>query len=265
MTTREQLIAWARKEFGVSNGTQTWIEFQGSAESLADAILAANVIPAPAQVVTAEQEVSVRPTIQLPGPIRQERFRYPFTVQWAAGSEVPVGENLVPEVVYLTADAPPHSDRPAVTVRYQVIGGVVRCTGFDFWTERPEQSVRMRDMEWVVNHWDQIRAEALSACMLEPDGSGGWIMPADRERMRRKARSLPKPPRSNRSLSDPAFIKRVASTYNDNPTGGVEAVMDAFDIGRAMAQRYVKAAREAGLVEDRRRNRTSAKEEGSNG
>jgi len=52
-TTREQLIAWARKEFGVSNGTQTWIEFQGSAESLADAILAANL--APAQVVGAEQ------------------------------------------------------------------------------------------------------------------------------------------------------------------------------------------------------------------
>jgi hypothetical protein len=60
MTTREQLIAWARKEFGVSNGTQTWIEFQGSAESLADAILAANVIPAPAQVVTAEHGEAAR-------------------------------------------------------------------------------------------------------------------------------------------------------------------------------------------------------------
>jgi len=38
VVSREQVIAWARKEFGVSNGTQTWVEFQGSAERLADEI-----------------------------------------------------------------------------------------------------------------------------------------------------------------------------------------------------------------------------------
>lgn len=35
----EYLTAWARREFGVSNGTQMWVEFQGSAEMLAKAVL----------------------------------------------------------------------------------------------------------------------------------------------------------------------------------------------------------------------------------
>ena len=35
----EYLTKWALREFGVSNGTQAWVEFQGSPESLAQAVL----------------------------------------------------------------------------------------------------------------------------------------------------------------------------------------------------------------------------------
>jgi len=205
----------------------------------------------------------MRPNIQLPGPIPASRFRDPFTVQWAAGSEVPVGDNLVPSVIFLTGDVPPHSDRPAFTARYEVIGGVVRCTDFGFWSERPEQSVRLREVEWVRLQWDHLREEALSACMLEPGPDGSWVMPADRQKMRTRARALQKPPRSNRSLKDPLHLAKVAKVYKDHPTKGTEAVMEAFGVSRSMAQRYVKAAREASppLVEDRRRNRLSVKED----
>ena len=195
----------------------------------------------------------MRPTIQLPSGIPVSRFRDPFTVQWAQGSAVIVGENLVPSVVYLTADVPPQSERPALTVKYEVVGGVVRCTDFAFWTERPEQSVRIRDLEWVMRSWDKLRTEALSACMLNPGPNSSWVMPGNRDLG--AAKRLPKPPRSNRSLRDPLFVAKIAAVYNDNPVGGTEAVADSFEVSRSMAQRYVKAARDAGLIEDRRRNR----------
>jgi hypothetical protein len=47
----EYLTKWATREFGVSNGTQTWVEFQGSAEMLAKAVL--DILP-PGTTPTAE-------------------------------------------------------------------------------------------------------------------------------------------------------------------------------------------------------------------
>ncbi len=197
----------------------------------------------------------MRPNIARPPGIATSRFRDPFTVQWSLGSEVPVGENLVPAVIYLTADVPTHSERPALTVRYEVVGGVVRCTDFGFWTERPEQSVRRRDVEWAAEHFDDLRTEALTACTMKRGPNGSWEMPSDRNEVRGDVRNMPRP--SNRSLKDSTFVAKIADVYNDNPVGGTEAVADSFGVSRSMAQRYVKAARDAGLVEDRRRNRLS--------
>jgi hypothetical protein len=201
----------------------------------------------------------MRPNIELPPGLRTERFRDPFTVQWAMGTEVPIGDSLVPSVIYLTADVPLKSERPAFTVRYEVIGGILRSTDFTFWTERPSQVVRRRDIEWAAEHFDDLRTEALTACTLRRGPDGSWEMPSDRNEVRGAVRNLPRP--SNRSLKDSAFLDRIAEVYNANPTGGSEAVADAFEVSRAMAQRYVKAAREARLVPDRRRNRSSVKED----
>lgn len=201
----------------------------------------------------------MRPTIELPPGIRTDRFRDPYTVEWALGTEVPVGDTLVPSVVYLTADVPSHSERPALTVRYEVIGGIVRSTDFTFWTERPMQAVRRRDIEWAAEHFDDLRTEALTACTLRRGPNGSWAMPSDRNQVRSEVRNMPRP--SNRSLKDPTFLAQIGEVYNANPTGGLEAVADAFEVSRSMAQRYVSAAREAKeITQDRRRNRSSTKE-----
>jgi hypothetical protein len=197
--------------------------------------------------------------VDMPGGIKTERFRDPFTVYWSLGSEVPVGDHLVPSVVVLRADVPPHSERPGLVVTYEVIGGTVRCVGFSFWTERPEQSVRRRDIEWAAEHFDDLRTEALTACTMKPGRDGSWVMPGDRNEVRGAVRNLPRP--ANRSLKDSTFLARIADVYNANPVGGTEAVGDAFEVSRSMAQRYVKAARDAGLVEDRRRNRSTTTKE----
>lgn len=67
---------------------------------------------------------------------------------------------------------------------------------------------------------------------------------------------------TNRSLRDPGFLKQVAAVYSTNPTGGIEAIRNAFDsttggpIHESTAKKYIQAARDArGLIEDRRRKR----------
>lgn len=38
--SKAEVIEWALSHFGTSNGTQVWVEFQGDADGLSDAILA---------------------------------------------------------------------------------------------------------------------------------------------------------------------------------------------------------------------------------
>lgn len=52
-------------------------------------------------------------------------------------------------------------------------------------------------------------------------------------------------------------LNRVAVAYNAAPARGLLAVADTFQVSRSTAARYVKQAREAGMIEDRRRNKTS--------
>lgn len=51
-------------------------------------------------------------------------------------------------------------------------------------------------------------------------------------------------------------LLRVASVYNSYP-GGLKAVMADFQRSKAVASDYVAQARKAGLVEDRRRNKSN--------
>lgn len=65
----EYLTAWARREFGVSNGTQMWVEFQGSAEMLAKAVL--DILP-PQITPTAEAKAEAPRSVcgeRIPGTV----------------------------------------------------------------------------------------------------------------------------------------------------------------------------------------------------
>jgi hypothetical protein len=160
---------------------------------------------------------------------------------------------VVPSPTYITREGPAQGEEPGVLVRFDVIGGVVRCTEFQLWTERPDQHVTRKAIEFLAGHLDHMRTLALaySAGRRAEDG----FAVGEPHDMVKAVTNLPRP--RNHSLNDRSFIERVAETYNANRVGGAEAVADAFGVARSSAQRYIKAARDAGLVEDRRRNRTS--------
>jgi len=54
--SREALVKWERYTFGISNGTQAWVEFQGAIGTVTDALLASGVVSLAADRDRAEKE-----------------------------------------------------------------------------------------------------------------------------------------------------------------------------------------------------------------
>jgi hypothetical protein len=233
----------------------------------------------------------MRPTITLPPGHPMKRTHEGLEIMFSLGKGTAglVGDKFVSSPIYAGYDPGPHSRRPGYLWRFDVIDGVIRCSDFQVWTERPEQFVRLTDVEWAAGQLELVRTIAIAGATWVPapdyfemtDGTSetAWaaeatvavasveleegkvyILPKDSEPLARVAPKLPRP--GNRSLTDRVFLARVADVYNANAVGGADAVQDAFDVSRPTAQRYVKAARDARprLIEDRRRNRSTAKE-----
>lgn len=227
----------------------------------------------------------MRPTIDLPpgkhvtignAPGWQVMFSIGFH-----GTETSalIGDKYVSTPIYVLATPPGELSRmPGAMWRFDVVGGVIRCSDFQVWTERPEQFIRLTDMEDAIGGWDNVRTLAIAAATWVPAPDG--YVPGDLDSVRAYAVMadngevyvLPKgdslvgearrmPRATSRSLKDGSFLRQVADVYNTDSTGGLAAVADAFGVHNSTAKKYVKAARDAGLIEDRRRNRSSVKED----
>ena len=57
--------------------------------------------------------------------------------------------------------------------------------------------------------------------------------------------------------------RRVAEIYNAHETGGIEAIERAFSVSRSTAIRYIRAAREADLIEKGTRRMSTSKRRGN--
>lgn len=64
-----------------------------------------------------------------------------------------------------------------------------------------------------------------------------------------------KPNRQRRPRMTDLRLQRVADIYNASPINGMDAVANAFGKAPATAARYIAQARDAGMIEDRRRNK----------
>lgn len=196
------------------------------------------------------------------------------------GDLTEVGDRLVPSrievAIVSAADA-----EPVFSGLIEVVGGIPRWTDIRLTSEPSGREIREKDLrgialeDWIedfVAHfarrnlpsdrvvyfssgkresgrpygeqraWQQMR-EGRSEIPTTPDqlsSAASWV---------REKRS------GTRRAMTPDRLNRVATTYNAQTTHGLEAVERAFGVSRATAALYVKQAREAGLIEDRRRGK----------
>jgi hypothetical protein len=111
---------------------------------------------------------------------------------------------------------------------------------------KPGTPVRTKDLRALK--LDNIRDDAFAAAgVFRANPAGGYVRiwgPASFLRDRKEVERAG----THRRVT-PEFLDRVASIHKATPTARVDAVAAAFKVSDRQAKRYIKAAREEGLIE----------------
>ena len=147
------------------------------------------------------------------------------------------------EIAYTHEGGP---NRPSCRLVFEVRNRVPVCTSATI-EAKPGIPVRAKDLRAIK--LDNIRDDAFAAAGVfraNPAG-GGYLRiwgPAsflpDRKEVERAG--------THRRVT-PELLKQVASIHKATPTARVDAIAAAFKVSDRQAKRYIKAAREEGLIE----------------
>lgn len=169
---------------------------------------------------------------------------------------VVVGDRFVPPVIEV--DFPGVDGEPSLDMLIEVVDGVPRCTEITIKRTEGGREVRDKDLRAIskaegLDTWVETFVALCSGQIVENDdpdmttalfSSGEDHVTAGIKTIRDARKG------SRRRLTDERK-QRVADVYNAHESGGIDAVETAFAVSRATAVRYIKAAREAGLIEKR--------------
>jgi len=190
---------------------------------------------------------------RIEGPVitHQTEFGY---LRHPMFESVDVGDLRVPSPIEV--DFPGIEHQVSLFMLIEVIDGVPRCTEIKLSSHDGKTEVRAKDLKALLD-WglDNLIEQVVSICSgrikergVSEDGrrysaaeyreGGGGI---EGQRIVQRAR---RPMSTER-------MRKVASVYNAQEIGGLEAVARAFGVKERQAARYVKKARELGLIEGR--------------
>lgn len=149
-------------------------------------------------------------------------------------------------------------ERPDVAMTFEVRDGYPLCSALEVRSRQDERGVSMIDLPpggRDLDFWRRLAFKTVRQCMIvDSNGSVSFrLIPSTSEEIDRI-------PTGNKRVSTkmtPERLSTIADIYSSNIQNGLKAVAEAFQVSEATASRYVKQAREAGLIEDRRRNKTS--------
>lgn len=165
-----------------------------------------------------------------------------------------VGDRLVPSPIEV--DFPGADGQPALTMFIEVVGGVPRCTELTLRRSEDGREIRTKDLKNIIKGGlDSWIETVVAMCSGEiQESKPGEIAAAfgGQDRALAGMRTIRDARKGSRRPLTPQRKQRVADVYNAHETGGIDAVQTAFTgISRSTATRYIKAAREAGLIEKR--------------
>ncbi len=159
-----------------------------------------------------------------------------------------VGDRIVPSPIEV--DLPGVDGQPQYNMRIEVLDGVPRCTEVAIKRIEGGREVRQKDLRAV--ELESLVETFVAVCCFEPIGEAGvGISVSTEEGVRAGMRTIREIRKGSRRPLTGERKRRIADVYNAQETGGIEAVERAFTVSRSTAARYIKAAREAGLIEKR--------------
>lgn len=170
---------------------------------------------------------------------------------------VPIGDGdrLVPTRFWY--DHPGGEHQPAIHLEFGVEDRIPVCTKIVL-TGKPGAPVRSKFLKMVKPDVIVIAAVEAAAVAPNPHGSGYWRPWGGRDfdvDSRSAAESaLASRPRATRGVyrkRETVDLEQVAKVWNDTPRGDrYPTLMATFFCSKSTAARYVKRAREAGLIDE---------------
>lgn len=138
-------------------------------------------------------------------------------------------------------------ERPACTAVFEVRNGVPVCASFTLQSDS-QQGVRTKDFTSV--RLDDLRQDVFAyGGVFAPNPDGGYVRvfrAAGDQHNRAGVRRA-----SNRRRITPDVLARVAEIYSSAPERGrTRAVQSELNCQERQAFRYIRAARDAGLIND---------------
>ncbi len=166
------------------------------------------------------------------------------------GGEV-VGDRLVPSPIEV--DLPGADGQPQLEMVIEVIDGVPRCTELTLRRNEGGREIRPRDLK-AINLEDFVETfvSLMSSEIVEREaGKISSVVRGDETSIRAGMRTVRAARKGSRRPMTDERKQEVAQIYNAADLYGLEDVQDRFRVSRSTAARYVKAARDAGLIERR--------------
>ena len=177
-------------------------------------------------------------------------LRYPFLEPG-----VVVGDRLVPRIIEVDF---PGIEEPGIYMVIEVLDGVPRCTELTIKSNEGGRGIRKRDLLAVdLDTWIETFVSWCSAGPIHAQVQNGIVnmyadTPGDEKAVREGMKTIRDVRKGSRMSA--SRKRRVAEIYNAHETGGIEAIERAFSVSRSTAIRYIRAAREADLIEKGTKN-----------
>ena len=192
--------------------------------------------------------------VTLTGPVMTVKTDFGYVRSPMASGEV-VGDRLVPTPIEV--DLPGADGQPALFMRIEVIEGVPRCTEVTVRSTDGGREVRSKDLRAILEEgldsWVEVFVSLCSAEITERTGEHlAAVHRSGEEAVRKGMRTIRDVRKGSRRPMTGERRQRVADVYNAQESGGIEAVEAAFAVSRSTAVRYIRAARDAGLIESRK-------------
>ncbi len=183
-------------------------------------------------------------------------------VGWAESDEldtVEVGDRLVARSIRVTF--PGADGQPQLEMTIDSSSGVPRCAELRLVAVEGGREVRTTDLRLVaVEDWIEVVVPAFMDEITERSGGGitavTRVADSDADYSKKARRVLRQARRADRRKVTPELLRKVAEVYTGNEPRPAEAVEVAFVVSARTAYRYIKLARVAGFIDEKRSEST---------
>jgi len=171
-------------------------------------------------------------------------------VEWdGAGPEARVGNRYLPAELFV--DFPSDARGPALRMRLAVVDGVPQCREITIQSKEQGREVRTGDLRAIpLEKWiEDLFAAVAGRVVEENDGVVTVVEERSPSRLAEAAKVVQRARSASRQVITEETIREVARVYRANATRRpTQAVAQAFGVQHRTASKYVRRARDLGLL-----------------